>query len=710
MAEGTNEKNIHGLSFQPLPQGDPGFAMYPAPGSGPPSPLPVMTVKTKGDENEERGNWSNHMEFLLSCIGYAVGLGNVWRFPYLCYSNGGGAFLIPYLVMLLFAGLPLFFMELAFGQYSSSGPIRCWNSVPMFRGVGIGMVIVSAWVGIYYNVVITYTLYYMFMSLTTSLPWAGCDHEWNTAFCSDLYKDCIKSGGIITFNNTCVPVGNLTSVEMDMYNITVNGNSTDLSSYVDPLKGLRVRPTEEFYKNGMLHDSGDIGKSGYIIWQLALCLALAWLLVFGCLVKGIKSSGKVVYFTATFPYIVLVILLFRGITLEGYWKGVEYFVTPRWNHLGEAKVWKDAAVQIFYSLSASWGGLITLSSYNRFKNNCLRDAILVPVLNCGTSILAGFVIFSILGNMSHELDKPVENVIDETFGLAFIVYPEAVLHFPAAPVWSFLFFFMLLTLGLDSQFCIVETVVTAVMDQFPEKLKGKKTFVVAGYCGVCFLLGLNTVTQAGNYWVWLMDKYAADFALLIFGLCECIALGWCYGAKRFTNDIRTMLGDKVVDSIFFKWWPLNWCCITPCVLAFVLMFNWISWTNPTAKDYEFPPWAHAIGWLMISSTLIFIPIVWVWEFIRAEGTVTDRLRTMITPTSEWGPALQHHREEATRVHQRNGTIMGGTVDGVDAGRITKYMPCENGVSLPLEVRGACAPPPTEGAGAVTLQGYNGNAV
>ena len=59
------------------------------------------------------------------------------------------------------------------------------------------------------------------------------------------------------------------------------------------------------------------------------------------------------------------------------------------------------------------------------------------------------------------------------------------------------------------------------------------------------------------------------------------------------------------------------------IFQFVLMFNWISWTNPTAKDYEFPPWAHAIGWLMISSTLIFIPIVWVWEFIRAEGTVTD---------------------------------------------------------------------------------------
>ncbi|XP_022100182.1 sodium- and chloride-dependent neutral and basic amino acid transporter B(0+)-like [Acanthaster planci] len=697
MAEcnGSTQKNVHNLSFQPLPQGDPGFAVYPAPGSGPPSPLPVMAVTKGGDENKDRGNWTNHAEFLLSCIGYAVGLGNVWRFPYLCYSNGGGAFLIPYLIMLLLAGLPLFFLELAFGQYSSSGPIRCWNSVPMFRGVGIGMVIVSAWVGIYYNVVITYTLYYMFQSLTTSLPWAGCGHEWNTEYCSDLVSDCLDSGGIMTVNNTCVAVENMTSTELDMYNITEDGNLTD---YVDPLKDMRIRPSEEFYRNRMLHDSGDISKSGYIIWQLALCLALAWLLVFGCLVKGIKSSGKVVYFTATFPYLVLVILLIRGVTLEGYWKGINFFVTPRWNHLGEAKVWKDAAVQIFYSLSASWGGLITLSSYNRFRNNCLRDAIVVPLLNCGTSILAGFVIFSILGNMAHELDKPVEHVVDETFGLAFIVYPEAVLHFPAAPVWSFLFFFMLLTLGLDSQFCIVETVVTAVMDQFPEKLKGRKTWIVALYCSISFLLGLNTVTQAGNYWVWLMDKYAADFALLIFGLSECVALGWLYGIKRFSNDIRTMLGDKIVDSFFFRWWPLNWCCITPCVLAFVLLFNWISWTDPTARDYEFPPWAHAIGWMMITSTLIFIPIVWVWEFIRAEGGVRDRLRAMTTPTAEWGPALLEHRKDASRVHKTHGTTMGGVVECGDAtDKFAKYMPCEEGVSVP----------PQE---TIALQGFKGNAV
>lgn len=93
-----------------------------------------VNVQPKGDENEARGNWSGKLDFLLSCVSFAVGLGNVWRFPFLCYENGGGAFLIPYIVMIFLAGLPLFFLELCFGQFASKGCLSIWKISPLFKG------------------------------------------------------------------------------------------------------------------------------------------------------------------------------------------------------------------------------------------------------------------------------------------------------------------------------------------------------------------------------------------------------------------------------------------------------------------------------------------------------------------------------------------------------------------------------------------------
>ncbi|PRD31497.1 UNVERIFIED_CONTAM: Slc6a5, partial [Trichonephila clavipes] len=159
-------------------------------------------------------------------------------------------------------------------------------------------------------------------------------------------------------------------------------------------------------------------------------------------------------------------------------------------------VWGDAAVQIFFALSPAWGGLITLSSYNKFHNNCYKDSLIVSISNVLTSIFAGFVIFSVIGYLAHELNVKVDRVVDEGAGLAFIVYPEVVARLPVAPLWAFLFFFMLLTLGLDSQFALLETVTTAILDRFPS-LREKKTWVVfflsiLGYSGgIIFTTNVN---------------------------------------------------------------------------------------------------------------------------------------------------------------------------------------------------------------------------
>lgn len=130
----------------------------------------ILASDVNMGEEAKRAGWSNQVEFILTLIGYAVGLGNVWRFPYLAYKNGGGAFLIPYFVSLALIGVPLFFLELSFGQFASLGPIKIWIVNPAFKGLGFAMTIVSALIALYYNVVIAWCLYYLFASMTSYLP------------------------------------------------------------------------------------------------------------------------------------------------------------------------------------------------------------------------------------------------------------------------------------------------------------------------------------------------------------------------------------------------------------------------------------------------------------------------------------------------------------------------------------------------------------
>ncbi|KFO70166.1 Sodium- and chloride-dependent glycine transporter 2, partial [Cuculus canorus] len=290
-----------------------------------------------------RGNWSSKLDFILSMVGYAVGLGNVWRFPYLAFKNGGGAFLIPYLMMLALAGIPIFFLEVSLGQFASQGPVSVWKAIPALQGCGIAMLIISVLIAIYYNIILCYTLFYLFASFVPVLPWASCNNPWNTPDCKDKNKLLL---GICTELLPAVIV-------------------TNFSPFLKKLFFFILR----YF---VLKISAGIEYPGEIRWPLALSLFLAWVIVYASLAKGIKSSGKVVYFTATFPYVVLIILLIRGVTLPGAGAGIWYFITPKWEKLIDAMVWKDAATQIFFSLSAAWGGLITLSSYNKFHNNCYR--------------------------------------------------------------------------------------------------------------------------------------------------------------------------------------------------------------------------------------------------------------------------------------------------------------------------------------------------
>ena len=106
--------------------------------------------------------------------------------------------------------------------------------------------------------------------------------------------------------------------------------------------------------------------------------------------------------------------------------GIKFYLYPDWSKLTKMQVWKDAAIQIFFSLSISYGGMNTLASYNRFNHNIQRDAILIPLANCVTSFFAGLVIFSYMGYLSKITQQDIHDIIQAGQGLAFVVYPYAV--------------------------------------------------------------------------------------------------------------------------------------------------------------------------------------------------------------------------------------------------------------------------------------------
>ncbi|XP_052794336.1 sodium-dependent proline transporter-like isoform X2 [Mya arenaria] len=592
------------------------------------------------DENEERGNWSGRFDFFLSCLGYAVGLGNVWRFPYLCYKNGGGAFFIPYAIMLFFVGLPIFFMELSLGQFTSSGPLTCWKYAPLFQGVGLGMVAVSAMVAIYYNMIIGWSLYYLFASFTSELPWDKCNPEWATKMCIDFIKkaedkiECYANGLDPRDDGACYDLGGNVTMIYDLKIAKDHGIE-------------RTLPSEEYLEYKALGSglSTGLGDLGPIRWQMVLCYLLAFIFVVLALSKSIKSSGKVVYFTATFPYVVLIILFVRGLLLDGYKEGIEFYITPDLSRLSESVIWKDAAVQIFFSLSASWGGLIALASYNRFHNDALRDSIVVAIGNCLTSVFAGFVIFSYIGSLSKVLGVPIEDVAKSGPSLAFVVYPYAVTQLPGAPFWAILFFMMLLTLGVDSQFVLVETVTTALMDRFP-KLRAYKLLTVMILCVIFFLLGLTLTTNGGIYMLEVMDTYAGGWNIMFIAICECISLCYVYGIRRFLVDIETMIGAQVCGFCPFfvckYWWALNWCVLTPAGVLFIMIFSWVKYTDMEGDEY--PEWADAIGWLMTMTVIVCIIGGALYAICSAPGSIGEKLRHATSPTVEWGPALVKHRK------------------------------------------------------------------
>uniref|UniRef100_UPI00358DEC40 sodium- and chloride-dependent GABA transporter 3-like isoform X2 n=1 Tax=Myxine glutinosa TaxID=7769 RepID=UPI00358DEC40 len=514
--------------------------------------------------------------------------------------------------------------------------------------------VIVAYDSVYYIVILAWAIFYLCHSFSSELPWSSCNNTWNTETCVEF-----KVGDIgerrynLTSSNATSPVVEFwetitrttcrRSIWLPIYNSSLYGplGVAKPISMVTPLACLiillhmdhllgGIGTTHMDHRLRVLRLSKGIEYLGTVHWDLALCLLAAWVICFFCILKGTKSTGKVVYVTATFPYLMLVVLMIRGVTLPGAADGIWFYLYPNVDRLKDPQVWIDAGSQILFSFAICLGCITTLGSYNNFNNNCYKDCVFLCCLSSATSFFAGFAIFSVLGFMAFEQGVPISEVAVSGPGLAFIAYPKAVSMMPLAPLWASLFFLMLLFLGLDSEFVCMETLVTSIMDLFPStfRIGHRRKLLILACVVVFYFCGLFLLTDGGMYIFILMDYYAASGLCLLFvAVFECICIGWAYGGDRFYDDVQQMIGYRPIP--LFNW---CWRYFTPGICIGIFLFSIIKYKPPRYKTYIYPDWGYAIGWCMALSSVVCIPLWMLYAVLTTNGSLRERL-TILTRSS-----------------------------------------------------------------------------
>ncbi|NEO11050.1 MULTISPECIES: sodium-dependent transporter [Moorena] len=486
-----------------------------------------------------RQRWASRTVFLLAAVGSAVGLGNVWRFPYLAGKYGGGAFLVPYLIALVLIGVPLLMLEFAVGQKMQRGAIGSFRKLhPNFGSLGL-FALMSAFIIVsYYAVVMGWSLIYFLASF--GVKWS--------------------------------------------------------------------RDAKSYFFDSVLQISDGVNVLGGINWPILWSLVVVWVLIYFCVWKGTTSVGKVVVYSVPLPIILLGVLLLRAVTLPGFLNGWKLYLTPVWSALVDPEVWTAAFSQIFFTLSLGFGIMVTYASYKNSQDDIAKDTWLTALINSGISLFAGFVVFGILGYMAGVTNTPLAELAASGPGLAFVVFPEALSLMPLPWLFSLLFFVMLLSLGIDSAFSLVEALNATILDK---QQQGNVAKVSIGVCLGGFIAGIIYTTRAGLYILDIVDHFVTNYNLMLVAIFQSILVGWLYGAEKLRRYI-----NKVSDWKVGKWWNFSIKYLIPMALVALLA---TQFSKDIRTPYEgYPAWALGIGWAMV-----FLPLLIFLSLLVTDKTLIN---------------------------------------------------------------------------------------
>lgn len=477
-----------------------------------------------------REQWKSEFGFLLAAVGSAIGLGNIWRFSYLAYEHGGGAFLIPYLTALITAGIPLLILEYAIGhERIGSAPLAYHKVSPHWEWLGWWAVcLVMFGIVLYYSVVIAWCLNYFLYSF--DLAW-GSDPD------SYFFKRFLK----------------------------------------------------------VADSPGAIGEIRTpILFSLACVWLLNWWVVYCGVQKGIELANRILMPTLL---ILTFILVLWSLTLDGAWEGLKAYVTPDFSKLAHPKVWIDAYSQIFFTLSLGFGIMIVYASYLPAKANLTGTALLTALINSGFSLFAGIAVFSVLGFMANAEGKALGEVVSESIGLAFVVYPKALSLMPAGNLFGAVFFLCLVVAGFSSAISIIEAFVSAMVDKFGYSRKP----LVSLICALGFFGAVLFTTEAGLLWLDIVDHFITHYGLVLVGIFECLVVGWLFNIRKLRQHI-----NRISSIPMGRPWEILIKGFVPLMLCIILIGDLYHDFRQPYGNYS---WTAIIligrDWLLLTLVIAF---------------------------------------------------------------------------------------------------------
>ena len=468
---------------------------------------------------KKRNTWGSRLGIIMAVAGSAVGLGNFLRFPAKVAANGGGAFMIPYLVALLLLGIPLMWIEWTLGRFGGgfehgTAPgifhsIRQKNRFIKYFGIiGIfGPLIIF----IYYTFIESWTLAYSFFALTGKYS-------------------------------------ALTS-------------QAEMKSFLTAFQGLE----QNQYFNGI--------GAAYLFFLITFALNI-WVIYYG-IRGGIERLCK---WAMPLLFICGVVLMIRVITLGtpdpskptwNVYNGFGFLWNPDFAALKSAKVWLEAAGQIFFTLSVGIGVILTYASYLSKGDDVVLSGLTASATNefaeviIGGSIIipAAFVFFG---------PQDIQVIAKSgTFNLGFVTMPLILNKLPLAVIFSFLWFFLLFLAGITSSVSLAQPAVAFLEDEF--NLDRKKAVRIL--CVVAFILCQPAIFFLKNGVVDELDFWGGTFFLVVFATIETILFAWVFGMENAWDEIH-----KGADMRVPKIYKFIIKYITPLFLFFILgMWLWQEW-------------------------------------------------------------------------------------------------------------------------------------